>query len=79
MAKILKRAAEVLPKRYKGAYRVNGGDLALVGTVGGATAFVVWAFSLFGTEIPQGAAGFLGAILGILVARLLKPGGKNVT
>jgi hypothetical protein len=79
MAEMLKRAVEVLPKRYKGAYRLNGGDLALVGTVGGSTAFVVWIFTLFGIEIPQGAAGFLGAILGLLVARLLKPGGKNVT
>lgn len=79
MAEMLKRAAEVLPKRYEGTYRVNGGDLALVGTVGGGTAFVVWIFSLFGMEIPQGAAGFLGAILGLLVARLLKPGGKNAT
>ena len=64
---------------YSARYVPNSGDVLLVGSATGATAFVVWIVSLFGQDIPQGAAGFLGAILGLLVARYLKPsnvGGK---
>lgn len=61
--------------RYDGDYRLNGRDAAAVFTTGGATAFVEWALhDLIGIPIPHGAAGFLGALLGLACARFFKPG-----
>ena len=61
--------------RYESDYRINGRDAAAVFTTGGTTAFVEWLIhDGFGIPIPHGAAGFLGALLGLMCARFFKPG-----
>lgn len=63
------------PAVYDGEYRLNGRDAVGVFTTGGATAFVLWIVNdLIGIPIPHGAAGFLGALLGLACARFFKPG-----
>ncbi len=63
------------PAVYDGEYRLNSRDAAAVFTTGGATAFVEWlVHDGFGIPIPHGAAGFLGALLGLACARFFKPG-----
>lgn len=68
-----KLGASVRGSMYEKTWKPSGGDVIGASSAGGATAFVIWIFSLFDIPIPAGAAAFLGSILGLVVARIFKP------
>jgi hypothetical protein len=66
--------ARLQEKQYKSQYKITGSDVSLVGLTTGGAATAAWIIELvFRVPVPLPVATFLGAVLGLAVARIFKP------